>query len=277
MPELPEVETVKLQLEQFHRKKTDRKILKIIAGKHFSSLLKIQEFELQQLSGQSIAGFKRYGKYLIFEFAGLKLVSHFGMSGSWRVQDSGSVTDVPHTHLQIVFSDQVWSYVDPRRFGHVYLLKQNSQHPKALFLAQMVDLTHPDFTPQFVLKQLQRFPERCLKVALLDQALFAGSGNYIASEVCARAGLLPTRLCGVLGLREAKKIHYGFESVLKGAIERQGTTFAGGYADTSGERGEGVSNLVVFYQKICGLCEKTKVEKIQLAGRGTYFCPKCQK
>jgi len=56
-----------------------------------------------------------------------------------------------------------------------------------------------------------------------------------------------------------------------------GTTFQGGYRDSSGEKGLGVQHLVVFYQKTCQLCRKSEVKKIILAQRGTYYCPKCQK
>ena len=67
------------------------------------------------------------------------------------------------------------------------------------------------------------------------------------------------------------------KTVLDQSIEANGMTFSGGYSDTSGEKGAGVQNLVVFYQEICGLCHQSPVKKIVLQTRGTYYCPKCQK
>jgi formamidopyrimidine-DNA glycosylase len=111
----------------------------------------------------------------------------------------------------------------------------------------------------------------------LYQKLFAGSGNYIANEICARAGIRPTRKCRMVKRDEFPKILKAIGEVLQPALASGGTTFQGGYRDTSGEKGLGVEHLVVFYQKICQLCQKTPVKKILLAQRGTYYCPKCQK
>ena len=74
-----------------------------------------------------------------------------------------------------------------------------------------------------------------------------------------------------------RRIILATKSVLEGSIKSNGMTFSGGYADTKGEKGEGVQNLVVFYQKVCGLCKTNTIKKIVLAQRGTYYCPHCQK
>jgi len=76
---------------------------------------------------------------------------------------------------------------------------------------------------------------------------------------------------------EALKIRDAVHSVIYQGIKLKGNTFSGGYSDTTGSKGEGLQNLVVFYQEICGLCQTSKVKKIVLAGRGTYYCPACQK
>lgn len=115
-----------------------------------------------------------------------------------------------------------------------------------------------------------------LKVHLLDQKLFAGSGNYIASEICARAKILPTRLNKDIKKSEFPKILKAIHTVLDGSLTSGGTTFQS-YRDSTGEKGKGVEHLVVYNQKICQMCKKTPVKKIILAQRGTYYCPNCQK
>ena len=126
-------------------------------------------------------------------------------------------------------------------------------------------------------RSLKKFPNRQLKPFLLDQKYFAGSGNYIACEICAQAGIRPTRKCAKITKAEALKIKKATDSVINSSIENKGQSFSGGYRDATGEVDQGVQNLVVFYQKICGLCKKTEVKKIELKGRGTYFCPSCQR
>lgn len=139
-----------------------------------------------------------------------------------------------------------------------------------------MDLADPHFDLKYLTTAIKRYPERALKVTLLDQKLFAGSGNYIASEVCARAGIRPTRKCKDVKKAEFPKILKAIHKVIAPALKSGGTTFQGGYRDSTGERGEGLDHLVVFWQKTCQMCKKTPVKKIILAQRGTYYCPKCQ-
>ena len=108
------------------------------------------------------------------------------------------------------------------------------------------------------------------------QKLFAGSGNYIANEICARALIRPTRKCKMVKKDEFPRILEAIHKVLAPALASGGTTFQGGYRDSTGEKGLGVQHLVVFYQKTCQMCKVTPVKKILLAQRGTYYCPTCQ-
>jgi formamidopyrimidine-DNA glycosylase len=88
---------------------------------------------------------------------------------------------------------------------------------------------------------------------------------------------MPDRVVESLKANELKKLYEAVFKVIIAASNTGGTTFAGGYADTTGSKGAGVTHLVVFYQKICQMCKKSEVKKIVLAQRGTYFCPRCQK
>ncbi len=167
------------------------------------------------------------------------------------------------------------SYIDPRRFGRMYFTKE--KEAKRIIDGLGVDVSSSAFTPSYIFNTFQKFPNKIIKSFLLEQKYFAGVGNYIANETCARSGILPFNRVGDITFKQCQRIKNSVNEVLSGAIKAGGTTFHGGYSDTTGNRGEGVKNLVVFYQKICGLCHKEAIIKIVLQGRGTYYCPRCQK
>ena len=272
MPELPEVETIKAQLSHF----LPLKIKKIIFSDKTARLIKEKNFIPK--SGEIITEFSRKGKFLIFKFNNPNhfIISHLGMSGAWRISDS-KLDDVEgkHAHVIITTDKKVLSYVDPRRFGQLYFLnKENFEKKMSSF---PMDISEPGFDASHIKSIFDKYPNKILKVFLLDQKQFPGIGNYIASEICARAKLLPTRIVSTLTKKDCAKIKAAIDLILLGAVKSQGTTFGGGYRDAFGEKGEGVQHLVVFHQKICQICKKTKVIKIVLAGRGTYYCPHCQK
>jgi formamidopyrimidine-DNA glycosylase len=274
MPELPEVETIRRQLLKYLP-------MKIEKSSHSKEAIKdLLHTPFKPKLPFTLVTIERRGKMLIFKFDNQQvMLSHLGMTGTWRISEAPLI-DVKHQHIKLVGLDREnrplhLTYVDPRRFGHIYLLSKSDADQKIAELG--VDLASPDFTLEYITQSLKRYPERALKVTLLDQSLFAGSGNYIANEICALAGILPTRQCKNIKKNEFKKIHEACLNVITNAISTQGVTFQGGYQDAFGEKGEGVSNLVVFYQKICQMCKKSEVIKINLAQRGTYYCPRCQK
>lgn len=226
------------------------------------------------LVGRTLIEIRRKGKMLDFIFDdGSHLLSHLGMTGTWLI--GAKIPSGKHTHLILNCGKITLAYDDPRRFGHMYYYSEIEAKKKLAELG--MDLTDPEFTLDYLTTSLKRYPERAIKVTLLDQKLFAGSGNYIANEICARAGIRPTRLCKDIKKNEFPKILAAIRDVLAPAISSGGTTFQGGYRDATGEKGLGVQHLVVFYQKTCQLCKKTPVKKIILAQRGTYYCPNCQR
>lgn len=267
MPELPEVETIKTQLSNYLP-------LKIISQSTTPELARNILHTDLNLKGLTLIEIKRKGKMLDFIFDdGSHLLSHLGMTGTWLVGEE--IKTGKHTHLILKGPTYTLAYDDPRRFGHMY-------HYSAVEALQKLsetglDLADPAFDLEYLTNALKKYPERAIKVTLLDQKLFAGSGNYIANEICARAGIRPTRKCKNIKKDEFPKILKAIHKVLAPAIASGGTTFQGGYRDSTGERGQGVQHLVVFYQKTCQLCKKTPVKKITLAQRGTYYCPHCQK
>tara|TARA_R110002072_G_scaffold276051_1_gene437342 strand:- start:72680 stop:73498 length:819 start_codon:yes stop_codon:yes gene_type:complete len=272
MPELPEVETIRKQLSEY----LPLKITKVEKSDVLGSILKEESFQLKNKVLESIS---RTGKLMDFFLGeGHHMLSHLGMSGSWRI--SHKKITVKHTHLQLYClnnkKEKIFlAYVDPRRFGNIYIntKEETKKHYKKLG----IDIASDAFTEDYIWECIKKFPNKEIKPFLLEQKYFAGVGNYIASEICARAKIKPTRKNKSLKKKDSAALLFGTKSILEDTIANNGTTFSGGYSDANGEKGEGVKNLVVFYQTICGMCKKTPVTKITQATRGTYYCPICQK
>lgn len=271
MPELPEVQTIRQQLSPYLPMKIQSVTLSDVASS-------IVHTPLEKLRGKTLEKVWRKGKMLIFEVSdGRKILSHLGMTGSWRISSTPSKEKHAHIKIKGIKGDDTFylTYVDHRRFGHLYLYDEEQAQSKLRELG--ADLKSPEFTYEYFRESLLKYPDRYIKVTLLDQSLFAGTGNYIANEICARAYVRPDRKVSSLKEKEIISLYHAVDVVVSGATDSGGTTFQGGYSDVNGDRGQGVNHLVVFYQKICQMCKKTPVEKIALAQRGTYYCPYCQR
>jgi formamidopyrimidine-DNA glycosylase len=275
MPELPEVETIRRQLTSILPFKIEAAVFSPLTTR----MVKQMDFDP---TNSTIIKIRRHAKWLIFDLHPHgHILSHFGMSGHWRM--SHNPLAEKHGHIEFIDKSKkelgVLTYVDPRRFGQFYLL--TNENFKIKEDALPIDITSPDFDADHIAEIFFRFPFKAIKPFLLDQKAFPGVGNYMASEICARAGILPTRLSGDIIAEEIKKIKEAMVIVVTGAVETKGTTFSGGYKDANGSKGEGVQHLVVFYQNHCQMClaqnRITKVIKTVLGGRGTYHCPRCQK
>jgi formamidopyrimidine-DNA glycosylase len=267
LPELPEVATICNQLNAVLPLKIKEFSLSNVSDS-------IVHTPMNKLMNVTIEKVLRHGKMMIFELSDQrKLLCHLGMTGGWRI--THSPLEIKHLHVMFTDGNTYLSYVDPRRFGHMYLYNEKDAKNKLSELG--VDLLAPEFTLEYFTKTIKKYPERAIKHHLLDQKLYAGVGNYIANEICARGLVRPTRRNKTLTHSEIKAMYEATFIVLEGASSTGGTTFQGGYADTTGSVGGGVNHLVVFYQKTCQLCKKTPVKKIILNQRGTYYCPNCQK
>lgn len=266
MPELPEVKSIQDQLNQVMP-------LRIQSFSKSSVSDSILHTKIDKLKGKSILKVSRKGKMLDFILNdGRHILSHLGMTGTWLLSTK-RITE-KHTHFLIKSDHYYLAYVDPRRFGHMYLYNEERCLLKLDELG--LDLLDPNFTLDYFTRSLKKYPHRAIKVSLLDQKLFAGTGNYIANEICAHGGVLPYRKVKDIQSNEFKKLYLAFDKVLTPTIQSGGTTFAGGYRDTTGSKGAGVNHLVVFYQKTCQLCKKHPVTKMILGQRGTYYCSNCQ-
>lgn len=272
MPELPEVETVRRGLE------------KLILGKKISNIeirypkmikTDLNEFQ-KEMPGQGIQTMGRRGKYLLFYLSDKVLISHLRMEGKYFYYPD-QVPERKHAHVLIHFEDGgTLVYEDVRKFGTMELLAPELL--EAYFISKKLgpEPTEKDFDLGSFKLALKK-SKKTIKSHLLDQTLVAGLGNIYVDEVLWRAKVHPARNSQSLTAQEARKVHDETINVLGQAVEKGGSTIRT-YTNAFGEDGT-MQEFHQVYDKAgqaCSRCE-TIIEKIQLGGRGTHFCPKCQR
>ncbi|MBF0205911.1 MAG: Fpg/Nei family DNA glycosylase [Oligoflexia bacterium] len=288
MPELPEVETIRRELHAL----LPLKIKEVIAGKYLDTFLDPKGL-IKSLANSVLFDLERKGKYLFWHVhlssknKNTKyLLSHLGMSGRWLLH-SDIAHLAAHTHLTLSLipvspADPTQlplpiylSYIDPRRFGKIALL--SAQEFLIIKNNLGIDALSTELTTEYLSTIIEKYPRRSIKKILLDQHLIAGIGNYLASETLARAGIHPLRNGKDIKAVEIPKLKTALFRALTVSLRRQGVSFDGAYKNTHGEEGSALNKLVVFRQEYCGICKVNKVVKIFQDGRGSYFCPHCQK
>ncbi|MBF0316189.1 MAG: hypothetical protein HQK50_16560 [Oligoflexia bacterium] len=274
MPELPEVETIKKQIETYLPFKvsaitTSSFIESIRGGRPKSQFASLKNLVVSKLI--------RHGKYLFWFFentTGAIMVSHLGMSGKWLI-DTSDAPLLKHTHLRFYGKNFTLSYIDPRRFGEIGVLSSSAYTAKLKKLGP--DALSPHLNLAYLQELFSRYPSRSLKKILLDQTALCGIGNYLASEIMVRAHLLPTRELASLTPPDIKNLLRAIKTSINLSIKAQGLTFDGAYRDLHGKAGNTSSSLLVFQQASCGQCKKgQKVVRIVQDGRSTFYCKQCQ-
>jgi len=273
MPELPEVETVRKQLEPLllGRKIIDVRVpdLRIIAPAN------LKDFR-HSVIGQEISVVGRRGKYLLLHFQNSSvLVLHLRMTGRLTHTTDPGAIDQRHLRLVIGLADgNAVAFHDQRRFGTAFVLRP----------AQSQEYWHrlgPEplgrsFTAKS-LAQILDARQRPIKPLLLDQHLIAGIGNIYADESLYRAGIHPLRSAASLDPEEIQSLTRAIKQTLRRAIKLEGSSIDT-YRTASGEQGRFQETFKVHRRagERCPGCGCV-VEKIRVGGRGTYFCPSCQK
>ena len=277
MPELPEVETIVngLRASLIGREIADVTICwegVIAKGRGHSS--PSADWLRQRIRGQRILDIKRRGKYIIFALSGGdNLIFHLKMTGRLLVRLSTAEMD---RYVRMVFhldDSQQLRFADMRKLGRVYLVDDAEAIVGTLGPEPLTD----DFKLEDFAQILRRRSGR-IKPLLLNQRFIAGVGNIYANEILFAAGIHPLRKADTLAPAEVEALYHAIQRVLRQAIAQRGTTFDGAYRDAWGERGQHQESLKVFQRegKPCPRCG-TPIARITLGGRGTYFCPRCQK
>jgi formamidopyrimidine-DNA glycosylase len=273
MPELPEVESVRRQLEpalvgrRFERVKIDDPRL-------------VRPYEpaevAAELEGERSVAVERRGKYLVVRFeSGRVLLIHLRMTGSLRHTAAGSLQDDPHRRAVVTLDDgSDVAYRDVRRFGTWLLLEPDEAEP--YLTARVGD------EPLDALFTAARLGERLagrrtsLKAALLDQRTVAGIGNIYTDEALWRARLNPLRPAASLDAGELRRLHRAIRAALEHGLARQGSTLRD-YRLPDGSGGSMQDEFRVYGRggEPCDRCG-TPISRTHVAGRTTWFCPTCQ-
>src|SRR6266851_4753552 len=247
MPELPEVETVARGLRQ---RILGRRILSVTLGK--TDFIDDPAALEQHLPGRQIEAVERYGKFMLLrlsaaqgenrvvgngEAAPASLLVHLGMTGQIAPIPAAQPRE-KHTHVCMLLDDgRELRYVDARRFGRIAYLT---------------------------------------KALLLDQSVLRGVGNIYADESLWRAKIHPARLGARLSRKEAETLRRVLQDILRKAIVLRGSSISD-FLDGEGEPGEYQRHHRAYgrEEKNCYRC-KTPIRRAIVAGRSSYFCPKCQ-
>lgn len=274
MPELPEVETVKEALNQTVKGQTIKDIE--LRYEPMVKNMSADEFK-EKLINQTIQEVSRRGKYLVFHFDDYQLLSHLRMEGKYFYVDSNFELN---SHVHVIFTLENGKrllYQDTRKFGTYHLYdKAIDLETTAPFQVLGLEPFATEFTPSYVKEKIQN-KKKPIKSLLLDQTIVCGLGNIYVDEVLYRARLHPLTSSSELTDKDIENVVKYTVEVLARAIELGGTTIRT-FRSSHGVSGTFQNELLVHQRKgeNCYECH-TPIEKIKVGGRGTYFCPTCQK
>lgn len=286
MPELPEVETIRRDL---NRQIVGKKINQVKVVK--KRLVRNQvNFFIKKLNGNYFKNIDRVGKLLILNLkSGEHLLAHLKMTGQLIYQDKrhkiagghsfqSDRMDYPnkYTYISIGFSEGASLYFnDMRTFGYMQIV--SSQDLEKIKASYGLEPICPKATPK-VWREIFKNRKTNLKAILMNQKVIAGIGNIYADEICFASKILPSRSVASLSDNEIDLLLKNSRKILNKAIKERGTTF-NNYRDSRGNKGNFVKFLKVYGRegKICLRCRSFRIQKIKHAGRGTHFCANCQK
>jgi formamidopyrimidine-DNA glycosylase len=281
MPELPEVETV---ANGVHQRVRGEVIESVWLGSKPEPFKTRPEEMAEALTGRRIERVYRVGKHVVFDLNAeggdlaredgkgeAQWVVHLGMTGRLLVS-AGSVAVPAHTHaiLKLASGREV-RFVDPRRFGRLAVHWRGSSDGFRGSGHEPLSISVQEFTALF------RGRKTPIKAALLNQKLLHGVGNIYADESLFRAGIRPTRMAGRLTKEQLGRLREALQVVLKHAIELGGSSVSD-YVDADGVRGFFQLEHRVYMRggQPCLVCG-TPIRRMVLGGRGTHYCPTCQK
>lgn len=276
MPELPEVETIRRELE---RDVVGKRIKSVdVHGTRTVRRLPKKEF-IARLEGTKITGVSRKGKYLLVQLDSADvLIIHLRMSGQLlRVPNKDPLDK--HTHVVITFTQGgQLRFVDPRTFGEMFIVSKEN-------LADVVEFTEMGMDPVEepvswqAFAQLLRSRSMKLKSFLMDQTIIAGIGNIYSDEILFDAGLRYDRLTDSLTSQEIRRLYRAVVEILHDAIKYGGSTLADEqYVDLHGKPG-GYQEFHQVYardRQPCLRCRRNPVLKAKFQGRSTFYCEVCQ-
>jgi formamidopyrimidine-DNA glycosylase len=278
MPELPEVETI---ARGVHERVCGDRIAQAWFSSHSEPFKTSAARQSKGLAGRIFLSVHRTGKHIVCELgpadgaaaadASAQWIVHLGMSGRLLV----TAPDAPvaaHTHARLgLASGREVRFVDPRRFGRLEFRTLSRVEGFQAPGADPLSIEAEDFAGLFRGRRL------AIKAALLNQTLLAGVGNIYADEGLFHAGIRPRRAAGGLSRKELERLREALRQVLHQAI-RLGGSSVSDYVDANGVKGFFQLEHCVYQRtgEPCRRCQ-TPIRRVIVAGRGTHFCPSCQR
>ena len=287
MPELPEVETIRRGLKECMLGRAGKiKKIEVFEKKSFIG-------EPEKILGTEIKDFDRRGKALIIHFMNnYSVIIHLRMTGQliWRNNYSSGdifagghpsenfVAELPNkqTRVLVEFEEGKLFFNDQRKFGFLKVVR-TEEVEKDSFIRKLAKEPW-EMTGGELYEKLQRHKGAPIKAVILDQTVIAGLGNIYADEALYFAGVSPMRKAGDLSREEAEKLILGARTVMERSLEAGGSTIRN-YVKSDGTRGDYLELFAKVYNREGKECEKCHGEilKTKVGGRGTHYCPKCQR
>lgn len=278
MPELPEVELARENLAGWL---VGRRIRRLRAP---DARIRRDQEEAEvraAAEGRRVTAVRRRAKYLLFDFdgpaagaAGPGLLGHLGMTGKW-VRRRGAEPDPPAARAELGLSGgERVVFADRRRFGHFSLRRAEDDDRLARLGPEPLA---PAFTARALAERLRGAPGP-VKVVLMDQRRVAGLGNIQVSEALWRAGVHPARPAGSLEEAEVRRLHRAVRATLRRTIrEARGIEIryvSEGRAGNESARGR--FSVYAHEGETCPKCRRSRICRRRLAGRSSFYCPRCQ-
>jgi formamidopyrimidine-DNA glycosylase len=272
MPELPEVETVRRGLE------------KIFATNNVIESVELRRPNLREtipanlptlLREKKVVSVRRRAKYLLLDTETETVISHLGMSGTWRVAPPGQEALHDHVYLNLKNGPRL-AFNDPRRFGILDVAPKGQVFDNKWLKHLGLEPFDDAFTAEFM-QRAARGRSAPVKNFIMDQKIVVGVGNIYAVEALFLAGIRPQRQAHRVQLTEWATLIKHIRAILLRSIEKGGTTLSD-HRQVEGGSGAFQNQLRVYGRQgePCRKCKKP-VKMKTLAGRSTFWCAHCQK
>ncbi len=271
MPEKPEVITVAKSLET---KILNKKITGCnIYWDNIIAYPTVDNFK-KDIIGEVINSISTRGKFIVIELSKYALLVHLRMEGKFFFREVGEEID-KHEHVELILDNKIsFRYHDVRKFGKMYLIPKDEVY----FVKPLSDLGYEYYDSRLDEEYLlEKFKNKKLpiKSVLLDQGIITGIGNIYDDEILFMSHLHPLEAACNLTKKDCSNIIANTKDVLDRAVKLGGTTIKS-FTSSEGVHGLFQNELLVHGKEICPNCG-SKLDKIKVNGRGTYYCSKCQK
>jgi formamidopyrimidine-DNA glycosylase len=282
MPELPEVETMRLQLKKY------------LVGHKITSVdvknRKTFQGDEKKIIGGKVAGTRRFGKVSVIDIDnGYSILTHVKLTGQYIYRgpnlknpsklSSKVIGGVPGPHTLVIFNldrgGELY-YNDVRRFGWIRIEKTEDVE-KEKFIVKLGPEPFKDLTLE-IFKLILLKSGRPIKIVLMDQEKMGGVGNIYANDALWLAAINPRQPANNLQPEEQKRLYEAVLSVLKAGLKYGGASELA-FVTPDGAEGEYQKHTLAYGREgePCERCHRARIEKYFLGGRGTYWCPNCQK